>query len=488
MKIAKVEISDFRAFPGPSIYIFDFKGCQNLLLYGENGSGKSSFFRALAEFFRSDSNGKSFADHKNIFSNPAFTDGKVLVHFDNGNPALWPFGGDRPTTDTRVAETAIRKGCLDYKALLQTNFVHTLETVNIFDLVIESLLVTFPVTISGGKTIELGKLWNQVLGAKPKTHHKSNVQRVNDAILNFNDAIRPVLPLLESKVKDLLHAFSACPFEVTLDFPGIGYDTILGIFTKMEILLGIKFQDKAIPSHHHLLNEARLSAIALALYLAGLLISIPPPVPGGQAYPKLLVLDDVLIGLDMSNRIPVLEILFKHFADWQIVLITHDKVWYEIVRLQTQSSDKWMYYELYAEPGGNCLDVPVQRGGNEGWSDYLKRARRHLQEHDERAAAVYARAAFESKIKRYCEKESIAVPFKTDQRMMSGETFWEAIKKKITADGKLAEFQPLFTDIETYRKVVLNPLSHSGAAALSRVEIENAINAVDRLRAMKERD
>jgi hypothetical protein len=54
----------------------------------------------------------------------------------------------------------------------------------------------------------------------------------------------------------------------------------------------------------------------LALYLASVLLSNPAP---GGAVPdpfKLLVLDDVLIGLDLSNRLPLLEILEKHFGDF----------------------------------------------------------------------------------------------------------------------------------------------------------------------------
>lgn len=484
MRITKVEVKDFRAFPGPATYSFDFKNRQNLLIYGENGSGKSSLFRALVEFFRLDSTGKPFAAHKNIFSDSSLTDGNVAVHFDEGDPAVWLFNGERPATDVRVAETAIRKGCLDYKALLRTNFIHTSETVNLFDLGVDSLLATYPVTISGGKIIALGKLWERVLAAKPRTHHKSNVQRVNEALVIFNDAVQPIITLLQAKLTDLLPSFPGCPLEVTLDFPGVGYDTRIGMFTRREILLGIKFQGKAILGHHHLLNEARLSAIALALYLAGLFISIPAPVPSAPTYPKLLVLDDVLIGLDMSNRMPVLEILFKHFADWQIVLITHDKLWYEMTRLQTSGGSHWTYHELYSEPGSDCLDRPFQHGDGEGWTDYLSRARKHLQQHDERAAATYARAAFESKIKRYCDKEGVPVRFRIDQRMMSAESFWEAIKKKITAEGKLAEYQVLFRDIETYRKVVLNPLSHAGAATITRIEIENAIKAVEALSAL----
>ena len=59
-------------------------------------------------------------------------------------------------------------------------------------------------------------------------------------------------------------------------------------------------------------------------------------------------------------------------------------------------------------------------------------------------------------------------------------------EKKITVDGKMAEYQTLFSDIETYRKVVLNPLSHTGAATITRIEIENAIKAVEALTELKE--
>ena len=41
MKIERIELQNFRAFPGPVVYNFALEG-KNLLLYGENGSGKLS--------------------------------------------------------------------------------------------------------------------------------------------------------------------------------------------------------------------------------------------------------------------------------------------------------------------------------------------------------------------------------------------------------------------------------------------------------------
>ena len=90
---------------------------------------------------------------------------------------------------------------------------------------------------------------------------------------------------------------------------------------------------------HNFLNEARLSAIGLVVYLAGLLISVPTT----STYPKLLVLDDVLVGLDMANRLPVLDILEHYFADWQIILLTYDRVWYEMVQVEIENRD-WQAY------------------------------------------------------------------------------------------------------------------------------------------------
>ena len=38
----------------------------------------------------------------------------------------------------------------------------------------------------------------------------------------------------------------------------------------------------------------------------------------------------------MANRLPVLEILEEYFADWQIILLTHDRVWYEMVQVEIE--------------------------------------------------------------------------------------------------------------------------------------------------------
>src|SRR5712692_449592 len=416
MRIAKIEIKDFRAFPGPGTYTFDLDGGKNLLVYGENGSGKSSLFRALVEFFNLDSKAKPFADYKNIFSDPGLADGHITVHFDDDQPpGVWLFNGTRPTVEPRVAETALRKGCLDYRALLRINFVHSQGRVNLFELVVEDLLTSYPV-LSGGRATTIGRLWQQVVTRKPANHRGRNVQYAQSACDTFNQAVAPAWPSLFDKAEEILAAFPECGVSLSFDFLGVSYDVLRREFAQKELNLGVSLNGQAIPEHQHFLNEARLSAIALSLYFAGLLISIPSPVPDAPEYPKLLVLDDVLIGLDMSNRMPVLNILREHFADWQIFLFTHDKVWYEIVRFQTEAGKDWLYHELYYATNDAGYECPVHRGHQEGWTDLLKKARKHLQENDERAAAVYARAAFERQLQQHCEAQAAQVRSHTAPR------------------------------------------------------------------------
>jgi hypothetical protein len=247
----------------------------------------------------------------------------------------------------------------------------------------------------------------------------------------------------------------------------------------------VSLNGRKLASHHHFLNEARLSAIAVSLYLASLLVSIPPPPPGAPEYPKLLVLDDVLIGLDMANRMPVLEILKKHFADWQILLLTYDKVWFDIVRLQTQDTKEWRYSELFRQTSPEGVEVPVYKDEGEGWPAFIARAKQHLQGNDERAAVAYARAAFEGRVKNYCESKSLPVRYSSDPRKMESEWFWKAIKDKAAADGKTADYQQLFRDIETHRKIILNPLSHADPVSVTRTEIEAAIKVVEALASLQ---
>jgi DNA repair exonuclease SbcCD ATPase subunit len=77
LRIQRLTLTDFRAFPGPAPAHFDFDG-KNLLIYGENGAGKSSIFHALKGFFAL--RPPDLRKHKNVFSAAPDNDCTVSVH------------------------------------------------------------------------------------------------------------------------------------------------------------------------------------------------------------------------------------------------------------------------------------------------------------------------------------------------------------------------------------------------------------------------
>ena len=357
---------------------------------------------------------------------------------------------------------------------------------------VTSLLAHYDVPSTGGKMTSIGKLWQQVIANKPRNHRGHNVNFASSAANAFNAAFEPLLPTLGKRVQDLLVEFPGCQFDLEFVFPKVSYDTDSRTYVGRELNLNVTYNGRLIEGHQYFLNEARLSALALALYFAGLLVSIPPPPPGMPDSPKILVLDDAVIGLDMSNRMPVLEILKQYFAEWQILLLTYDKVWYEIVQLQTQGTSAWQCDELYLGQAPDGSERPVHKPQGKGWDYFLDRARLHLTENDDRAAAVYARAAFETRIKKYCEKKGVWVKFHTDPRRIEAQSIWDGLKYKVnnelgktpTSDPdypKLQAIQARFAPVEMFRKIVLNPLSHSASAAIARVEIEGAIDEIEQL-------
>ena len=473
MKITNIEIKNFRAFP-KSYQINLCNAGKNLLVYGENGSGKSSLYLALKYFFESGveenkeaEKNTAFENHQNIFTeDPSHI--KLSfgpAHQVRKNTYKWS-KGVKETTD-EIIEIAKASGFLDYKNLLGVHYLQPEgEVVNVFNLLVETLLAD---TANPVTDRTLTEAWNNIQPPYPRRNAKHQIAALEQRIEVLNDELVSRLADLRPKVREILSKFGY-NVDLNLDFKGVTYNQKNKTLENQQILLNVKFFDQDVSERYLLLNEAKLSAIAVSIYLSSILL-LPDP----ESDLRILALDDVLIGLDMSNRFPVLDILEEYFKDYQIFLMTYDKAWYEIVKQRTEQKH-WKYAEFYFSQTDE-YEIPVYVENKA----YLDKAREYLEANDYKACAIYVRTAFEAIIKQYCEEKGLAVRYRENPKDLRSEDFWVPIKKEMNEIGVLLLDLRVVDKIESVRKFILNELSHVSVANIYRKELEEAINAVEQL-------
>ncbi len=474
MRITDIYIKNYRAFYGEHHICLDKDG-KNLMVYGENGSGKSSLFTALQDFLKSSVN--KIDVEENIFvPNTQKNTASIKVDIKESPETSKTTSFELKITDkeiisidkTLIADANKIKGFLDYRSLLRTHIGHK-DKVDLFDILVKDILYN---SINRFSNKEIGKEWQAI---NNDTFNKRQTKRQQEATRNylyerFNPGLKQLLDDIQQDTNTFMAYFGA-NVKISLDFNKVEYQGRRKL-NGNNINLKIDFFEKPIPKHQVFLNEARLSALAISLYLASIKVN---PLTGAL---KILVLDDLLIGLDMSNRLPILEILRKHFLDvdkdkqFQVIMTTYDKVWYELVR-NYFGTEKWKYTEIYTKSlKDDDFEIPVVFNEN----GYLERAKHYLNEKDYKASAVYLRTEFERIVKTICEKQRIPVTYKKNQKEVTSDDFWTAIETQTDLDPLLIH------EIKIHRGVVMNPFSHYDLEKPEfEKELKESIAAIEKL-------
>lgn len=524
MRITNISLQSFRAFDEP--FNLDLDGGKNLLLHGENGSGKSSIYFALKRFF--EERGDDITKHRNHFS-PSTRTSRVRIHIkgedaagsDHDQEFQWDVADGHPLPVPKdpatapiskeqrslLVDGARRAGFLDYRVMLRTHLfsnplsrssrgpkIHDiiygddakgLES-QLFDLASLVILAGVRVPIAGGSETTIGALMRRVWEKRPYGRYQNVLSNANLRTTAFNLALNAKLPELEVKLAEFLNYFENHQLSIKFESVSLAWDKPSLELKGAELIPRITFRGKPIADHHQFLNEARLSALATCLFLAGVLLSDNDY--ANSAYPRFLVLDDTLIGLDLKNRLPVLRILTSEaFKNYQIFLLTHDRVWFDLARGHLREKDGWIHRELLADETTGKL-IPR---GRPSQTD-LARARTHLDNGDLMAAAVYGRAAFEWKLRNVCEDRGIDIKFKKDLKDISADDLWQGIVTRQRKREDLQKTKPaapdfvplqLEKDVEAMRSTVLNQLSHAGAPGLVQDDVRDSLKTVETLHA-----
>ena len=460
---------------------------KNLLLFGENGSGKSSIAVALREFFNRASDAKPFEDFRHVFTRDSagqpLTTGHVSVQFDDDSVHQWPIGATRPTRGV-VAEAALRFVTLNYRSLSEVHARQISGRPDLYRLLIEDVLRDLPVVVTGRRPTKLGVLVEEARRARPSYHNQRNIKAVKDACARLTEALANHLPQIAAEANRLLAQFGDLGMTFQLQPPTVDYDERWGMrsFTGRKLELTVQIYSHGPEEPQHFLNEARLSALALAIYFAAARIALPPGVPGAPPPTRTMLLDDVLIGLDHSNRLPVLQMLQQEFADWQILLLTHDRVWFDLAHEYTEHTGQWTYLrllEMQTAPGQPTRPLIEPHGA------LVDVAEKHLNAGDLMAAAVYIRSAFEVRLRNVCRGYGVEIAYKPDPKEVKSDKLWEGIVKRQQtrqANGQADFIAPqLMQDVETVRSTVLNQLSHFGAPNLATKDVRFALDTIREL-------
>ena len=500
--ITGITINNYRAF-SKSETISIPQG-HHLLIYGENGSGKSSIYNAIKDFFSSSFPAPAIAFNLNEFEKAKNnTNGSVTVKIaeqvTKGSPVENDFTFSEPIANATNQQSQIQlankiKGFLDYKKLLR---IHALSIPansqpNVFDLIVKELLGEHRVSnpAGGATTVEFLEEYDRLVKILRINPRLTGKYRTAQAELNNLDAsLFALLGQVITEANKFLDQYFKNKISLDIRYSNLNiYHPAKAKSRQMleELYLRVYYAGKEIEGYHTFLNEARLSALAVCLYLASIKTNSLP-----ASDLRVLFLDDVFIGLDTSNRIPLLEILRDEFIkqDFQIFISTYDRQWFDLVRQWFENNNrKFKTLEMYIEDNGipSTPEYPVIIDKS---SDHFERAKKHFDAKDYPAAANYLRKTCEKELRRILPGNKTLTANhntgeikKIDKLEILIDNFFKYAAKNDLDCGQFSHFM-------TYKKIILNPLSHDDLEAPHyRREMQDGIDLVQCLQAIKVKD
>lgn len=404
-KIKQIKLKHFKFFYGE--VTIDLER-QNALIFGENGSGKSSLYWALYTFLQSvfkDTPQKvqKYFQHnhdenlRNRFA-PDADDSYIKIVFEDELESTT----DRQISNTRVntkTGTLIRQAVqgselINYKLLSKIHDFKNPQQIDLFPIMDKEILpfISFRENlvrhdgVTG--TANAQEWWDYIKpGMQPRGKmHEQPYKTFADAVTKFNSELQFYFDSIVESVNEYLEKFKQ-PFTVSFEIANCTYDAFVeGSTTQRNhktvapnVFIHAHFNHAHIPAHkqkitrpHTFLNEAKLTAIALSIRLAMLGQKLSGVVAADT--PKFLILDDVLISLDMSNREIVLDIILQDFTDYQLIILTHDRNFFELLRhrIKKFNQNNWKYIEMYeCEKDGIPQPLKFESDSYLGQADYF---------------------------------------------------------------------------------------------------------------------
>jgi hypothetical protein len=137
-----------------------------------------------------------------------------------------------------------------------------------------------------------------------------------------------------------------------------------------------------------------MNSLGIALFLAA--------VKNFNKANKFFVLDDVLLSFDRNYRRRLLDLLEVEFSDYQIILMTHEEYWFQMMK---RKFPQWLSKEVIW-----TFERGIQFKDDQG--NWLENVRAKLKKGDKIGNDL--RSGLESLLKSICEALEVKLPFKRD--------------------------------------------------------------------------
>ena len=391
-KIKNIKLNNFKFFFGEQNLKLDKK---HTLIYGENGSGKSSIYWALHCFLHSTLKpnvasvqkyflpiSQSEESIKNRYAQDGDKSGVsiTLEHLEyeryaNINAEI---SNNVVNTQTNhdIKLMALSSELINYKVVYNMYLATNKSTIKLFSYFEKNLLefIDFDQELNtiSGRNISRNSLewWRYIKeGMQPYTTITDpNYGIFQGHVADFNQHLRDYLQLITGEANRSLHEDFKEDFTIRFRYtPAIYNDFKYGNDGKphgrtratkapeIELIVELPnvggITSNKIERPHSYLNEARLSAIAIAIRFAIL----------KERYiddaPKIMVLDDLLLSLDLGNRSALLKIILKNYASrYQLIILTHDRVFFDSVLKHLPENEQkrnWRILEMYETENGD---------------------------------------------------------------------------------------------------------------------------------------
>jgi len=442
-KITAIKIENFKFFKEESIEIKDGK---NLLVYGENGSGKSSFYYAIKHFIYKNTK-EDYAVDERKYKNLMMQEDYIDVSFTPSN--------------------------LDFRYSFFINYQilqNIIESKDLFQVIYRDLDFEFQILFS--EVFALMKSLEDNLKIETR-----DIKIVQNLKRDINNALRTILDSLKSEANKSIEAFGE-KLQIDFDYE----DLVLNVETKGVTSfefpqIKIKLVEPIGVEPNIYLNEARGKAISLSLYLAMIKLSLQN---ASETDSKLLVLDDFLLSFDMGNRSFIMKYIFENFGDFQMIILTHNLLFYELVKklyISFGIQNKWLEMKLYPrENTDGSIEAKIYMQN----LNYLDKAKNELKNDnpDLDIAGNNTRKALERivyEIAIFLEIGSIKLENmiksikQNDTYIVNGVTLNTASLNKILCDSQF------------FKDIALNAMSHNNTNDFYKSEIKAAIENVDEI-------